>query len=84
MALSRRKFTKEVKVVAIQRLNAATSVAEVARAFEVNPNLPHRWRKEFRHGPGMLFREAESDVGMKPKSLNWKGRLASRRWRSIF
>jgi transposase-like protein len=26
----------------------------VARAFEVNPNLLHRWRKEFRHGPGLL------------------------------
>ena len=45
MALSRRKFTKEVKVAAIQRLDAGASVAEVARAFEVNPNLLHRWRK---------------------------------------
>ena len=50
MALSRRKFTKEVKVAAIQRLDAGASVAEVARA-----NLLHRWRKEFRHGPGNAF-----------------------------
>src|ERR1700686_3982583 len=55
MALSRRKFTKEVKVAAVQRLDAGASVAEVARAFEVNPNLLHRWRKEFRHGPGNAF-----------------------------
>src|ERR1700728_1318907 len=55
MGLSRRKFTKEVKVAAIQRLDAGASVAEVARAFEVNPNLLHRWRKEFRHGPGNAF-----------------------------
>lgn len=55
MALSRRKFTKEVKVAAIQRLDAGASVAEVARAFEVNPNLLHRWRKEFRQGPGNAF-----------------------------
>src|ERR1035438_6239886 len=55
MALSRRKFTKEVKVAAIQRLDAGASVAEVARAFEVNPNLLHRWRKECRHGPGNAF-----------------------------
>src|SRR5271154_259969 len=55
MALSRRKFTKEVKVAAIQRLDAGASVAEVARAFEVNPNLLHRWRKEFRHGPRNAF-----------------------------
>src|SRR6202046_4070028 len=55
MALSPRKFTKEVKVAAIQRLDAGASVAEVARAFEVNPNLLHRWRKEFRHGPRNAF-----------------------------
>jgi transposase len=55
MALSRRKFTKEVKVGAKQRLDAGASVAEVARAFEVSPNLLHRWRKEFRHGPGNAF-----------------------------
>jgi transposase-like protein len=55
MGLSRRKFTKELKLAAIQRLNSGASVAEVARAFEVNPNLLHRWRKEFRHGPGNAF-----------------------------
>jgi transposase-like protein len=32
MALFRRKFTKEVKVAAIQRLDAGASVSEVARA----------------------------------------------------
>jgi transposase len=55
MALSRRKFTREVKVAAIQRLDTGASVAEVARAFEVNPNVLHRWRKEFREGPGNAF-----------------------------
>src|SRR6202161_3701881 len=55
MALSRRKFTKEVKVAAIQRLDGGASMAEVARAVEINPNLLHRWRKEFRHGPGNAF-----------------------------
>jgi transposase len=55
MALSRRKFTKEVKLAAIQRLDAGASIAEVSRAFEVNPNLLHRWRLEFRKGPGNAF-----------------------------
>ena len=55
MGLSRRKFTKEVKLAALQRLDAGASIAEVARAFEVNPNLLHRWRKEFRQGPGNVF-----------------------------
>jgi transposase len=53
--LSRRKFTREVKMAALQRLDAGSSVAEVARAFEVNPNVLHRWRREFREGPGNVF-----------------------------
>jgi len=55
MGLSRRKFTREMKLAAIQQLETGSSAAEVARAFEINPNLLHRWRKEFRHGPGNAF-----------------------------
>jgi transposase-like protein len=44
-----------MKLAAIQQLEAGSSVAEVARAFEVNPNVLHRWRKEFRHGPANAF-----------------------------
>ena len=55
MELSRRKFTKELKLAAIQQLETGSSAAEVARAFEINPNLLHRWRKEFRHGPANAF-----------------------------
>ena len=55
MGLSRRKFTKEMKLAAIQQLDRGSSAAEVARAFEINPNLLHRWRKEFRRGPGNAF-----------------------------
>ena len=31
------------------------SIAEVARGLEVNPNVLHRWRREFRQGPGNAF-----------------------------
>ena len=55
MGLSRRKFTREMKLAAVQQLETGSSAAEVARAFEINPNLLHRWRKEFRHGPGNAF-----------------------------
>ena len=50
MGLSRRKFTREMKLAAVERLEMGASIAEVARAFEVNGNLLHRWRKEFRDG----------------------------------
>jgi transposase len=55
MGLSRRQFTKEFKLAALQRLEMGASVAEVARVFEVNPNVLHRWRREFRQGPGNVF-----------------------------
>ena len=55
MGLSRRQFTTEFKLAAIQRLEMGASVAEVARAFEVNPNVLHRWRREFRQGPANTF-----------------------------
>src|SRR6516164_9981470 len=55
MGLSRRRFTREFKLAAIQRLEQGIAIAEVARAMEVNPNVLHRWRKEFRRGPGNAF-----------------------------
>ena len=42
-------------IAAIRRLETGSSIAEVARAFEVNPNVLHRWRREFREGPGNAF-----------------------------
>src|ERR1051325_5403822 len=52
MGLSRRTFTREMKFAAVQRLEGGSSVA---RPFEVNPNVLHRWRREFRQGPGNAF-----------------------------
>ena len=55
MGLSRRMFTKEFKLAAVQRLEQGASLGEVARALEVNPNVLHRWRREIRQGPGNVF-----------------------------
>ena len=55
MGLSRRTFGREVKLAAVRRLETGSTIAEVARAFEVNPNVLHRWRREFRQGPGNAF-----------------------------
>jgi transposase len=49
---TRRKFTKEFKEEAVRRLGLGVSVAEVAKACEVNANVLHRWRREIQdHGP---------------------------------
>jgi len=55
MGLSRRQFTREFKLAAVRRLEEGVSIAEVARGLEVNPNVLHRWRREFRQGPGNAF-----------------------------
>jgi transposase-like protein len=50
MGLSRTRFTREFKLAAMQRLEQGISIAEVARAWAVNPNVLHRWCGEFRQG----------------------------------
>jgi transposase len=55
MGLSRRQFTKEFKWAAVRRLEQGVSMAEVSRGLEVNPNVLHRWKKEFRAGTGNAF-----------------------------
>ncbi|MBI4167181.1 MAG: transposase [Acidobacteria bacterium] len=55
MRLSRRKFTKEFKEAAVRRLELWASVAEVARACQMNPNVLHRWRRELREYAAKAF-----------------------------
>jgi len=55
MGMSRRKFTREFKEAAVRRLELGASIAEVARACEVNPNILHRWRRELRELGGKAF-----------------------------
>jgi len=55
MGMERRQFTKEFKLAAVRRLEQGVSIGEAARALELNPNVLHRWRREFRQGPGNAF-----------------------------
>jgi transposase len=64
--MSRRKFSKEFKLAAIQRLQGGQSPAEVARALEVHPTDLYRWRRELEdHGErafqGIGKKRAEQD-----------------------
>src|SRR5580658_7890807 len=52
MGLSRRQFTQEFKLAAVRRLEQGVWIAEVTCGLEVNPNVLHRWRREFRQFPG--------------------------------
>jgi transposase-like protein len=55
MGQTRRKFTKEFKLAAVRRLEQGVSIAEASRALEVDANVLHRWRREFRQGAGNVF-----------------------------
>ena len=46
------KDVHEFKLAAVHRLERGSSIGEVARALEVNPNVLHRWRREIRQGAG--------------------------------
>lgn len=89
MGLSRRQFTKEFKLAAVRRWEQGVSIAEVARGVEVNPNVLHRWRREFREAPGNVFpgngkqrwsegriAELERKIGQQALEIDfWKGCL---------
>lgn len=50
---TRRKFTREFKLAAVRPLEQGVSIA--SRALEVDANVLHRWRWEFRQGAGNVF-----------------------------
>ena len=60
---SRRSFTKEFKQSVVQQLDSCSAV-EICRENEIQPNLLHRWKKEYEsnpqqafHGKGKLWKE---------------------------
>jgi transposase-like protein len=84
MGMSRRKFTREVKLAAIQQLEAGSSAAEVARAFEINANLLHDGGRSFAMARAMHSLELANGAGKRRGWRNWSGRWVSRAWKSIF
>jgi transposase-like protein len=69
MGSSRWKFAKEIKKEVIRRLELGASLAEVARARGVNPNVLHRWRREVREYGAKAF------AGSRQRRVE-EGRLA--------
>jgi transposase-like protein len=52
---TRRKFSKELKVAAVRQLASGSSVAEVARAYELDPSMLYRWRLSWEKDPENAF-----------------------------
>jgi len=51
----RRIISKEFKIAALRQLEAGQSVAEVARACEVDPSMLQRWRVAWEKDPANAF-----------------------------
>ena len=55
MVITRRTFTREFKLAAIEQIESGKSVARVARELEVHENTLRRWKEEFQQHPGQAF-----------------------------
>ena len=55
MAISRRIFTREFKLTAIEQIESGKSLARVARELEVHENVLRRWKKEIQQYPSRAF-----------------------------
>jgi len=53
----RRRISKEFKIAAVRELESGKSVAEVARACQVDASMLHRWRVAWEKDPGNAFSE---------------------------
>ncbi len=64
MSRSRRRIiSKEFKVAAVRELEAGKSVAEVARACQVDPSMLHRWRVAWEKDPANAFNQTRQVSG---------------------
>jgi len=55
VTISRRKFTSEFKLAAVEQIESGKSLARVARELEVHENVVRRWKHEIQQQPGKAF-----------------------------
>jgi transposase len=55
MSKVRRIFSREFKLQAVREAELGTPTAELARRYELNPNLISRWCQEYRANPEGAF-----------------------------
>ena len=85
MGLSHRRLSREFKLAGVRRLEEGVSIAEVARGLEVNPNVLHRWRREFRQGPpGNAFPGHGQRRWSEGRIAELERKIGQQVWKSIF
>jgi len=67
MKTTRKKHSNAFKAkVAIEALQERESISELARKYEVHPNMINRWKKEFLDRAPEVFSKADS--GKQPET----------------
>ena len=65
MIMFRRKFSREFKITAVRELEQGKTLAEVARAGQVDPSMVYRWYKAWEKDPQNAFHR---EPGVSPQS----------------
>ncbi len=72
--MSRRQFTKEMKLQVVQEFESGQSLAELSRRYEVHPNLIRKWGELYREngdrafaGHGHAYREEARIAALERK-----------------
>jgi transposase len=55
VAITRRIFSREFKLAAIEQIESGKSLARVARELEVHENVLRRWKREIQEYPSKAF-----------------------------
>jgi transposase len=55
VAITRRNFSREFKLAAIEQIESGKSLARVARELELHENVLRRWKREIQEYPSRAF-----------------------------
>ena len=89
MDLSRAVYSRDLKIATMRALDSGSTPGEIARKYQLSPELLERWRGEWRAKgesafPGIGRRTGlpalDDDRGLR----TWSARSDSSRWRMIF
>ena len=60
MAKERKQFSRDFKIKVVLAYDSGVSAAELARQFEVHPNVIYNWSKEYHKDPDKAFTSSVS------------------------
>ena len=71
MSAQRKRFTCDFKLQVVRAYESGLSVAELARRFEIHPNIVYKWSREYRNDPQGAF-QSDGNNTQLPKEAEQK------------